>query len=124
MVGRVHSGETLIQTPPTADETEAEPVTAILILTQIMIPLHELEQGAERFPVAFGHALGRGLSLAEAAGGKLAEGAFTARALVELAAERNVEMPICAVVDAIVSGQVGVDAAIESLLMRPKKSEV
>ncbi|HPG02260.1 MAG TPA: NAD(P)H-dependent glycerol-3-phosphate dehydrogenase [Rhodoblastus sp.] len=73
---------------------------------------------------AFGHALGRGLSLAEAAGGKLAEGAFTARALVELAAERNVEMPICAVVDAIVSGQVGVDAAIESLLMRPKKSEV
>lgn len=73
---------------------------------------------------AFGHALGRGLALSEAAGGKLAEGAFTARALVELAAERNVEMPISAVVDAIVSGQMSIDAAIESLLMRPKKSEV
>ncbi|MCB1533965.1 MAG: NAD(P)-dependent glycerol-3-phosphate dehydrogenase [Rhodoblastus sp.] len=73
---------------------------------------------------AFGHALGRGLGLSEAAGGKLAEGAFTARALVELAAERNVEMPISAVVDAIVSDQMSIDAAIESLLMRPKKSEV
>ena len=73
---------------------------------------------------AFGHALGRGLSLQDAVGGKLAEGAFTARALVELAAERKVEMPICAVVDAIVSGQIGIDKAIESLLMRPVKSEV
>lgn len=73
---------------------------------------------------AFGHALGRGLSPADAAGGKLAEGAFTARALVELAAERSVEMPISAVVDAIVSNQMSIDAGIESLLMRPKKSEV
>lgn len=73
---------------------------------------------------AFGHALGRGASLEEAAGGKLAEGAFTARALVELAAERGVEMPISAVVDAIVSNQMSIDSAIESLLMRPKKSEV
>lgn len=73
---------------------------------------------------AFGNALGRGLPLGEASGGKLAEGAFTARALVELAQERSVEMPICAVVDAIVSGQMSVDEAIESLLMRPVKSEV
>ncbi|MCB1540222.1 MAG: glycerol-3-phosphate dehydrogenase, partial [Rhodoblastus sp.] len=58
-----------------------------------------------------------------AAGGKLAEGAFTARALIELAAERNVEMPISAVVDAIVSGEMSIDTAIESLLMRPVKSE-
>ncbi|MFT4097531.1 MAG: NAD(P)H-dependent glycerol-3-phosphate dehydrogenase [Rhodoblastus sp.] len=72
---------------------------------------------------AFGHALGRGLPLADAGGGKLAEGAFTARALVELAVARDVEMPISAVVDAIVSDQMSVDAAIESLLMRPKKSE-
>jgi glycerol-3-phosphate dehydrogenase (NAD(P)+) len=72
---------------------------------------------------AFGHALGRGLPLGEASGGKLAEGAFTARALVELAQERGVEMPICAVVDAIVSGRASIDEAIESLLMRPVKSE-
>ena len=73
---------------------------------------------------AFGHALGRGLSLQDASGGKLAEGAFTARALVELAQERDVEMPICAVVDTIVSSQMSIDEAIESLLMRPVKSEV
>ncbi len=73
---------------------------------------------------AFGHALGAGAALQEAAGGKLAEGVFTARALVELAAERHVEMPICAVVDAIVSGQMSIDMGIESLLMRPVKSEV
>ena len=72
---------------------------------------------------AFGHALGRGLPLGQASGGKLAEGAFTARALVELAQERGVEMPICAVVDAIVSEQASIDEAIESLLMRPVKSE-
>ena len=72
---------------------------------------------------AFGHALGRGLPLGEASGGKLAEGAFTARALVELAQERGVEMPICAVVDAIVSERASIDEAIESLLMRPVKSE-
>ena len=72
---------------------------------------------------AFGHALGAGKSLADAAGGKLAEGAFTARALVELAAERGVEMPISAVVDRIVAGETTVAEAIDSLLMRPKKSE-
>lgn len=73
---------------------------------------------------AFGHALGAGATLEEASGGKLAEGAFTARALVELAAGRDVEMPICAVVDAIVSGRSGIDEAIGALLMRPVKSEV
>jgi glycerol-3-phosphate dehydrogenase (NAD(P)+) len=72
---------------------------------------------------AFGHRLGKGLSLAEASGDKLAEGAFTARALVELAEAKGVEMPISAVVDRIVSGQMTVEAAIDSLLQRPRKSE-
>lgn len=72
---------------------------------------------------ALGHALGQGKSLEEASGGKLAEGAFTARALVELAAERGVEMPIAAVVDRIVAGELTVEAAIDSLLLRPVKSE-
>ncbi len=72
---------------------------------------------------ALGHALGQGKSLEEASGGKLAEGAFTARALVELAAERGVEMPIAAVVDRIVAGELTVGAAIDSLLLRPVKSE-
>ncbi|MCC0003275.1 MAG: NAD(P)-dependent glycerol-3-phosphate dehydrogenase [Methylobacteriaceae bacterium] len=73
---------------------------------------------------AFGHALGRGLPLDKAAGGKLAEGAFTARALTELAAEQGVDMPISIVVDRIVSGETTVDAAIDWLLLRPVKSEL
>lgn len=72
---------------------------------------------------ALGHGLGQGLSIESASGGKLAEGAFTARALVELATARGVDMPIASVVDRIVSGEMSVDAAIDSLLLRPPKPE-
>lgn len=72
---------------------------------------------------AFGHALGRGLSLREASGGKLAEGAFTARALVEMARAKGVDMPIAEVVDALTSGAIDVDGAIATLLMRPFRAE-
>ncbi len=51
--------------------------------------------------------------------GKLAEGAFTAAALVELANEKHVEMPIAAAVAAVLDGALTVDQAIESLLTRP-----
>ena len=54
---------------------------------------------------------------------KLAEGAFTAAALIELANERHVEMPIAAAVAAVLDGRLSVDAAIESLLTRPFRAE-
>jgi glycerol-3-phosphate dehydrogenase (NAD(P)+) len=54
---------------------------------------------------------------------KLAEGAFTAAALVELANEKNVEMPIAAAVAAVLDGSLTVDAAIESLMARPLRAE-
>jgi glycerol-3-phosphate dehydrogenase (NAD(P)+) len=69
---------------------------------------------------ALGHALGRG----EPAPGALAEGAFTAAALVELARARGVDMPICAAVDAILADRMSVSDAVEALLARPLKSEV
>lgn len=72
---------------------------------------------------ALGAALGRGEAPLEAAHGKLAEGAFTAAALVAMAKERGVEMPIAEAVDAILSGAIGVDQAIEALLMRPLRAE-
>jgi glycerol-3-phosphate dehydrogenase (NAD(P)+) len=53
----------------------------------------------------------------------LAEGAFTAPVLLEMAAEKNIEMPISAAVAAILGGKLSVDAAIESLLTRPIKAE-
>jgi len=70
-----------------------------------------------------GVALGKGEKSDTAAHGKLAEGIFTAPVLLEMAHEKNVEMPISAAVAAILSGKMSVDEAIESLLTRPLKSE-
>jgi len=53
----------------------------------------------------------------------LAEGAFTASVLVEMARERSVDMPISFAVAALLGGTLSVDAAIESLLARPLKAE-
>src|ERR1700675_1197835 len=68
---------------------------------------------------AFGIALGRGETPAR---DKLAEGEFTAPALIELAASRNVDMPVSNAVAAILSGKITIDEAIESLLTRPFKA--
>lgn len=73
---------------------------------------------------AFGERLGRGAGPQEAAGGKLAEGAFTAAALVGLARAREVEMPVAEAVAAVVAGDLTVDAAMSRLLSRPLKGEV
>ncbi|WP_213775623.1 NAD(P)H-dependent glycerol-3-phosphate dehydrogenase [Bradyrhizobium sp. dw_78] len=54
---------------------------------------------------------------------KLAEGAFTAPVLIELAASRNIDMPVSQSVAAILSGAMTIDAAIDSLLTRPFKAE-
>jgi glycerol-3-phosphate dehydrogenase (NAD(P)+) len=72
---------------------------------------------------AFGQALGQGVSVKDAAGGKLTEGAFTAQVLVEMARAAGVEMPIAEAVDAILSSRLSVDGAIDALLMRPLKAE-
>jgi len=69
---------------------------------------------------ALGLALGRG---EEPPAGKLAEGAFTAPVLVELAASHGIEMPVSRAVVAILSGKTTIDAAIEGLLTRPFKAE-
>ena len=69
---------------------------------------------------AFGIALGRGEA---APAGKLAEGAFTAPVLVELAAARGVDMPVSQAVATILEGRLTIDAAIEGLLTRPFKAE-
>ena len=73
---------------------------------------------------SLGVALGKGLAPAEAQQqSKLAEGAFTAAALVEMARAREIEMPISTAVDAVLDGRLSVDQAIESLLARPLRAE-
>ena len=72
---------------------------------------------------SFGVALGKGETPDAAAHGKLAEGAFTAPVLLDMAQARDVDMPIAAAVAAVVTGRMNVDAAIGSLLARPIKAE-
>jgi glycerol-3-phosphate dehydrogenase (NAD(P)+) len=53
----------------------------------------------------------------------LAEGAFTAPVLLEMARERQVDMPISSAIAAVLAERMSVDEAIESLLARPLRSE-
>jgi glycerol-3-phosphate dehydrogenase (NAD(P)+) len=72
---------------------------------------------------SFGVALGKGEKPDGAAHGKLAEGAFTAPVLLEMAREKNIEMPISVAIAAVLAEKLSVDEAIGSLLTRPIKSE-
>jgi glycerol-3-phosphate dehydrogenase (NAD(P)+) len=74
--------------------------------------------------LSLGIAIGQGQTLEQAkAGGKLAEGAFTAPVLVEIADEKSIEMPIATAVAAILAGRSSIDDAIENLLTRPFRAE-
>ena len=69
---------------------------------------------------SLGVALGRG---EQPPANKLAEGAFTAPVLIELAEARGVDMPVAKAVAAILGGRATVDQVIEGLLTRPFKAE-
>ncbi|MFV0295838.1 MAG: NAD(P)H-dependent glycerol-3-phosphate dehydrogenase [Hyphomicrobiaceae bacterium] len=75
--------------------------------------------------MSLGRALGQGQKLADVLGGRrsVSEGVFTAAAVVKLAGEQGVEMPIASAVDAIVTGALDVDTAIDALLSRPFRDE-
>ncbi len=75
--------------------------------------------------MSLGRALGQGKSLADILGSRnsVAEGVYTAAAVVRLARAKNIDMPICEAVHAILEGKVGVDAAIGELMSRPLKAE-
>jgi glycerol-3-phosphate dehydrogenase (NAD(P)+) len=72
---------------------------------------------------AFGRDLGSGLPVAQAGGGRLAEGVHTARVLVEIATARGIEMPVSAAVDAVIAGRWSIEQAITALLARPLRVE-
>jgi glycerol-3-phosphate dehydrogenase (NAD(P)+) len=72
---------------------------------------------------AYGEALGRGIAVAEAAAGRLAEGALTAPALVDKARSRGIEMPLAEAVNAVIAGTLTIDAAVEALMNRPIRAE-
>jgi glycerol-3-phosphate dehydrogenase (NAD(P)+) len=72
---------------------------------------------------ALGLALGQGRTLAQATGGKLAEGALTAQVLAGMARARGIDMPIVDAVDALLSETVSVREAVAGLLARPLRGE-
>jgi len=73
---------------------------------------------------SFGINLGKGLATKDIHGKTgLAEGAFTAPVLLEMAREHTVDMPISSAVAAMLAETLSVDEAIESLLARPLRSE-
>jgi glycerol-3-phosphate dehydrogenase (NAD(P)+) len=81
-------------------------------------------ESAQSRNFSLGVALGQGQPPRTAqSASKLAEGAFTAPVLLEMAKEKGVEMPIASAVAAILDGALDVDTAIENLLTRPFKAE-
>lgn len=75
--------------------------------------------------MSFGLALGQGQTADEILKARKAvtEGHATAPALVALAQQHRVEMPICEAVNAILSDQITVSEAMSALLSRPYKGE-
>jgi glycerol-3-phosphate dehydrogenase (NAD(P)+) len=76
--------------------------------------------------MTLGIELGQGKSLKQALGNRptVTEGVYTASALVEMAAARDIDMPIAQAVHAVISGQATVDEAIGALLARPLRAEL
>lgn len=75
--------------------------------------------------MSLGAALGQGRALADVLGERrsVAEGVFTAPAVIKLAASRGVDMPLCQAVDALLHHNAHLDDIIDALLTRPFKAE-
>jgi len=74
---------------------------------------------------SLGKGIGEGRPVAELMSDRrtVAEGAFTAPVLAQLARDMGVDMPIVEAVDAMLAGRTSVDAVLESLLARPLRAE-
>jgi glycerol-3-phosphate dehydrogenase (NAD(P)+) len=73
----------------------------------------------------FGLAIGRGLSVEEAASevGQVVEGAYTVKALVAYARKTHIELPIAEGVHAVLYEGASIDQALKKLLFREPKPE-
>lgn len=75
--------------------------------------------------MSLGRALGEGRKLSEILAGRTAvtEGVYTAAAVVRLAREKGIEMPIAEAVHAVIEGRHTIEDAITGLMLRPLKAE-
>jgi glycerol-3-phosphate dehydrogenase (NAD(P)+) len=74
---------------------------------------------------SLGVGIGEGRSAAELLADRktVAEGAFTAPVLSQLARDKGIDMPIVDAVDALVAGRANVDEVLGALLTRPPRAE-
>ncbi|WP_306141903.1 NAD(P)H-dependent glycerol-3-phosphate dehydrogenase [Roseibium sp. MMSF_3412] len=74
---------------------------------------------------SFGLRLGEGFMASEliSAGGKLAEGAYSARVAVKLAQKHEIDVPICETVARMIDEDLSIDDALNTLMARPLKAE-
>ena len=74
---------------------------------------------------SLGKGIGEGRSAAELMANRktVAEGAFTAPVLAQLAREKGIDMPIVDAVDALIAGRANVDQMLGALLTRPSRAE-
>jgi glycerol-3-phosphate dehydrogenase (NAD(P)+) len=75
---------------------------------------------------SLGVALGKGESLTDIMSSRLsvAEGVFSAEAVVQLAQKLDIHMPICEAADAILNHDADIDATVSALLARPQTTEI
>ena len=83
----------------------------------------ELPKATTDFETDAGRASSPSHGIGVAPDGKLAEGAFTAPVILEMARAKNIDMPISVAVAAVLAGEQSVDQAIESLMARPIRGE-
>ncbi len=100
---------------------ELETLTGLSGLGDLMLTCH----GPLSRNRSLGEALGRGTALAGYMQGRrqVVEGEATAPAVLARAARHEIEMPICAAVDAILHKGASLDEAIRALLARPLRRE-
>lgn len=105
----------------TALGADAETLTGLCGLGDLVLTCSS-EQSRN---MSCGLALGRGQALADilASRNAVTEGVATAPALKQLAANHDVDMPICLAVSDILDGSVSVDQAMMRLLSRERKME-
>lgn len=101
---------------------EAETLTGLSGLGDLVLTCNS----ASSRNFSLGKALGEGQTAAEVLKDRrtVAEGAFTAPVLAELARARGIAMPIAEAVAALVSGAMPVRAVADALLARPLRSEL
>lgn len=97
---------------------QAETLMGLSGLGDLLLTASSLQ--SRNFSLGLG--LGQGKPLQEAMAGKLAEGAFTAAILHDMALARRIDMPIVAAVTGVLAGE-SAHEAVQALLARPFKAE-